>query len=407
MSNEYTNVLRWKRGFRGNRAFTLVELLVVIAIIGMLIALLLPAVQAAREAARRMQCTNHLKQIGLALHNYHDSKGTFPAQRQAFGVRGTDGKIGDEVNRNDERWAIAARVMILPFIEQAQAWDALMSYDMKVTAAAHIYPYGLVPGEALANASFPTFACPSDGLAQGRGTWTNGGVVYQGPKASYRSSFGDGMWDCSHTYDIGGGIVNQPRTYARGMFAALHYKDIAFASDGTSNTVGFSERCVTNGDGSDRNVRSAVWQSTGWDDPAINTPLPALCQTMSVSPNDRQTLVSAASPWGGVVFSDGRAVYSGFHTVLPPNAPTCQWAYAGEGGWGLFTASSRHSGGVNAMFMDGAVRFISETINTGDLNGIQGGHHEGTGAHAINPGPSNYGVWGALGTPQGGESASL
>src|SRR5882724_1795463 len=88
------------------RAFTLVELLVVIAIIGVLVALLLPAVQAAREAARRMQCTNHLRQLSLSLHNFHDINGTFPKQVSPGGVTGVS-------------WLVS----VLPYLEQKSLFD--------------------------------------------------------------------------------------------------------------------------------------------------------------------------------------------------------------------------------------------------------------------------------------------
>src|SRR3954451_2672849 len=99
------------------RGFTLIELLVVIAIIGVLIALLLPAVQAAREAARRSQCTNNLKQIGIALHNYHDGTGSLPWGHGPFGW-------------ND--WS--ASVMLLPFIEQKQIYDAI-NFNANISGA--------------------------------------------------------------------------------------------------------------------------------------------------------------------------------------------------------------------------------------------------------------------------------
>ncbi len=116
-----------------SRGFTLVELLVVIAIIGILIALLLPAVQAAREAAKRMQCMNHLKQWGLALHNYHDAYKTFPQGSWGTGNR------------------LAFQVMLLPYLEQGALYE---QFDLGLY-------YGNAPNQALMLESTPVHFCPS------------------------------------------------------------------------------------------------------------------------------------------------------------------------------------------------------------------------------------------------------
>jgi hypothetical protein len=135
---------------------------------------------------------------------------------------------------------------------------------------------------------------------------------------------------------------------------------------------------------------------------------PSHCLRLGYDATDRGLVrVGTASPaviWGGHIFADGRSINTGFTTILPPNAPTCGYNAGGGGvGWGAFSPTSNHSGGVNAVSMDGAVRFVSDTINTGDLNGLQGGENSTN----ANDGPSNFGVWGALGTPSAGESASL
>src|SRR5271170_5845017 len=104
---------------RSHRAFTLIELLVVIAIIAVLIALLLPAVQAAREAARRSQCVNNLKQLGLAMHNYHNTLGTFPIG--SMGVRSINGYVLGTPTNNRRTWSF----MILPYLEQSSMFQAI------------------------------------------------------------------------------------------------------------------------------------------------------------------------------------------------------------------------------------------------------------------------------------------
>jgi prepilin-type processing-associated H-X9-DG protein len=199
------------------------------------------------------------------------------------------------------------------------------------------------------------------------------------------------------------------------MFTALHLKDMGYITDGTSNTIGFSERCVTSqqgqpagaiGPATDFSVRSGTWStSTAY---VGSSPRPAVCLNDAPDPRDRNTLHTPFAAWSGQLFGDGRPGNSGFNTVLPPNSPSCLHNGTGGGGnWGITSASSFHAGGVNGVFMDGSVRFIPSTINTGDLNAVQGGYHAGAGTHPVQSGRSNYGVWGALGTPQGGESVSL
>jgi prepilin-type N-terminal cleavage/methylation domain-containing protein len=365
--------------------FTLVELLVVIAIIGVLIALLLPAVQAAREAARRMQCTNNLKQYLLALHNYHDTHLAFPAGRG--GPASSNASNSDpETNRN-HHWA--ATLYCLPFIEQQAR------YDLFVTACSANNGRGVppwyssgTPAGASGAASFielmkfpgiKTYLCPSDGDASRAGyndaEWGSG--TCQNAQKSYRTCVGDRL---NNNYSVLGGRD------MRGMFSAMTWRIIADCRDGTSNTIFLSERCVINGRG-DKRVISAVIEGVGGSGWSGN---PSKCNSWQ---SNGELTVTPFGSESSFIF-DGRTAYGSFTTILPPNAPSCVSAETYYG-WGIISPSSYHKGGIQGAMGDGSVRFISETIDTGTI----------TSANAT--GASLHGIWGALGTYDGGESKSF
>jgi prepilin-type N-terminal cleavage/methylation domain-containing protein len=212
--------------WRSRTGFTLVELLVVIAIIGILIALLLPAVQAAREAARRMHCSNNLKQIGVALHAYHSAVGTFPPGGITIGpCCSTPSKTN---------WAIA----ILPYLEQGEVYDR---YDQSAYNEALVNQY-------VREARMPPYACPSemetdklDRPDSGPGS----GVLYR--RGSYRcmegKSDGTGWWDSSeNNSELPGGF---PKSW-RGVLHTvgtngLKCESIDDVVDGTSHTLAVGE----------------------------------------------------------------------------------------------------------------------------------------------------------------------
>ena len=222
-------------------AFTLVELLVVIAIIGMLIALLLPAVQAAREAARRMQCSNHLKQVTLAVHNYHDTRGELPNEGGIeYSCKAPP--AGQNPNTGEKEWSLHAR--ILPFIEQVALYSQC-NFDHGYNAAGHYNNAGPVR-----DAKISTFLCPSS-----RQTTDND------PAVSTPSSI-----QTVHYYGNAGAVQSVPDSttspreqYPRlndntswaenpvnGVFVTTGPNSgpigLGAISDGTSNTIAFGER---------------------------------------------------------------------------------------------------------------------------------------------------------------------
>jgi prepilin-type N-terminal cleavage/methylation domain-containing protein/prepilin-type processing-associated H-X9-DG protein len=357
---------------QGRFGFTLVELLVVIAIIGVLVALLLPAVQSAREAARRTQCSNGLKQLGLASQNYHDIYRVFPARRggSTFGDIASD---PSRIRANYDR--LSAFIALLPFMEQKPLADQISSGG---TMSGNNYPPG-GPAAWHSGASYkpwgtqvPMLLCPSGNVNKTRGNFG---------KNSYAFSLGDLI--LTH---------NSATAVARGIFGgSLRPVGLQNITDGSSNTIAMSERSwgndlgVVNASGQD--IRTVTVMSVS----SVNTN-PGSCYAR-VSGN--KVLTGQVKGKFGALWSDGQAERVGFNTVLPPNAPSCVNDSNGnaDSNGGLLTASSYHPGGVNAVFADGSIHFINQNINTGNKA-----------APPATPGSeSPYGVWGALGTIDGGE----
>ncbi|MDR1491950.1 MAG: DUF1559 domain-containing protein [Planctomycetaceae bacterium] len=354
--------------------FTLVELLVVIAIIGVLIALLLPAVQAAREAARRMQCSNNLKQMALAMFNYEDSHKAFP---------GTNGRPAA-----NEWQALSAYVITLPFFEQQARYEQIMS----------VHPGFKQRHEAYGNC--PGFSCPSDGNAKGIGPFN------QHQTCNYVLNWGDSI---HFAREHGGAWPNSTFTDStRGVFGQrMRFCTLGAITDGTSNTIALSETGVIDQAGS-RSPKAGGLVIAGNG----NTDSPQQCLTKAFGTSgDRTQYVSASSvrtttmdgnppadnaAYRGCTFVWHETIATGFITAMPPNGPHCLIDNDNGRFHAMVNASSYHTGGVNAVYCDGSVHFISDTIQT-DLSAVRS---------TTLSGRSPYGVWGALGTISGGESVA-
>ncbi len=360
--------------FVSRLGFTLVELLVVIAIIGILIALLLPAVQAAREAARRTQCTNNLKQLGLALHNYHDTYKKFPGLGQ-----GTSNPWAPDRCNLLHMSGVA---VMLPFMEQTPLYDQVSSPQINPP-----YPaWGPVPWWGWNFQPFlqkvPGLLCPSD-------TTDISGSYQPFGNTNYNFCVGDQITN-TVWWDIGQGSGSLK---PRGLFGRNSFHKMADITDGTSNTIAMSEETVSPApdnyqihgnyvenasvDGTNPSGNCLIYKGTG------------------------TTIASTAPGIGeirGVAWCWGTMVGSGFNTVLPPNSVGCTSGGSEWGGNNIFPPDSYHPGGVNALLADGSTRFISETIDTGDLTLPE--------ANSTGVTYSPYGVWGALGSKAGGEPSS-
>jgi type II secretory pathway pseudopilin PulG len=344
----------------------LVELLVVIAIIGILIALLLPAVQAAREAARRSQCVNNLKQLALACHNYADKYNVLPPGEIGTGIMwGGTGTLTN-VERHST-W-----VMTLPYYEQQALYTQISA---PLTVGATVYPaWG--PDPSSDSPAYPPYlvqvaalVCPSDGSILNKAA-TNAG------RNNYRTSVGDSIF---RGYARDG---NPPR----GIFGLRGGVSFAAIRDGSANTIMLSERVF----GADaRQIKEGYGLAAGLaPDTALS---PASCLA-TVDPNAPTQYQGTVYNWSGRRWASGIPQYTRFNTVLPPNSPSCN-----DSGWNernaVISATSYHPGGVNVARADASVSFISETIESGDPT-----------LYEVTAGISPFGVWGALGSRAGGES---
>ncbi len=291
-------------------AFTLIELLVVIAIIATLVAILLPAVQQAREAARRSTCKNNLKQLALAMHNYHDVNNTLPL----FGI---DRDSGDTFS-----WY----ARILPYIEQSALYDTL-----NFSARPNSCDAQSLPNRPFRTALIPTMMCPSENSVVGEQNDT--GNCWQTRRLSYSANMGNSNigqenpnnWDGVWTYNFEGA-----------PFKMGQCKRFADITDGLSNTLLIAEVPI--------NQNSNGWQG-GYATPILAA---GAGFTTYLSPNTTASIDSGRQCWGANDdFSGRKLLCHKFNT----------WQSA------TFASMSLHQGGVQTALCDGSVRFVSENID--------------------------------------------
>ncbi|MEK6261316.1 MAG: DUF1559 domain-containing protein [Planctomycetota bacterium] len=362
------------------RGFTLIELLVVIAIIAVLIALLLPAVQQARESARRTQCKNNLKQVGLALHNYHDVYGVF-VYRKGGSTPGVPNAARFDGNY-ERRSGIVA---LLPYLDQSALFQTIDQGDP--TMVNPIPPGGPAPWFAWSGWTLraQVLRCPSDpAILIVGGTNTIPAYGRTSGNNNYAFSMGD--------------IVNGNRdaTQSNGLFCLRTCYGLRDIPDGASNTIALSERwCVNPNFGLNGKANPDIREGTLTSIAAITTnPGACLAAAAAITSGTRYTTWSAVKGRFSSLWPDGQAEINGFTTILSPNSPSCIDNADGnaDGPSTVLSASSHHTGGVHVLLADGAVRFVSNNIDTGNL-GV---------ANTLG-GTSPYGVWGALGTRIGGD----
>lgn len=297
--------------------FTLVELLVVITIIGILISLLLPAVQAAREAARKMQCSNNIKQISLGMLNYESQYKCFPPGHLETG---TDGP--------SYRHQFSFAAFLLPFIEQQNVYDMIDwkyaptdSQNSKNNTAGAIW--------------IATFICPSDPIIRGDAAYApTNYLANQGVKCECRLNCAD-----SNT--------------CTGVFGHNTFMPVSAIKDGLSNTLCVSETLKSDGDASSRDDNYIFAKNSSFTADDIGA-----CQAVAPGQSDR------ACRW-----IDGKTFCNMFNASRAPNDPRVD-CLAPANGCSNFAARSAHPGGVNASTLDGSVHYLSDSIDVSVMQAL-------------------------------------
>jgi prepilin-type N-terminal cleavage/methylation domain-containing protein/prepilin-type processing-associated H-X9-DG protein len=303
---------------KSRSGFTLIELLVVIAIIAVLIALLLPAVQSAREAARRSQCVNYLKQIGLALHNYHDVQGSFPIGK---GLNVATGSTND----------FSHQARLLPYMEQTTISNS-MNFSLNSSHASN--------ATALVT-SVNVFLCPSDAAEQLPVGWAG---------INYRTNCGTSIVNSYGTQDTSG--VNATMPPPNGLLFTDYTVRISSVVDGTSNTAAFSEHVKGDFSNTISTELSDTYRPGTY--PASADEAYQMCLAVNILDLTKQGNSNVGAPW----MSDGHTSTRYYHGS-PPNSRSCMFPPSRIS----TTANSRHPGGVNVTLADGSVRFVKSSVS--------------------------------------------
>jgi prepilin-type N-terminal cleavage/methylation domain-containing protein/prepilin-type processing-associated H-X9-DG protein len=298
------------------RGFTLIELIVVIGIITILIALLLPAVQAARESARRMRCLSNLRQLGLALHNYDATFGGFPPAWLPSDI--PTGKAGPQ-----PVFYPSTQLLLLPMLEQVELANSINRSIPMLSM-----PDLEGANRTAARTKVAAFVCPSDPVS----VTTPLGAI------NYRVNLGE----C---------IVCDDGDH--GAFSKIGTLSIASFTDGTSNTIAFAEKSVGSLVGF---VPSRDWLEVIKYGPTTGDGWATICSN--------QADISKGNRDAGKTWMIAGGVYTQFYTATGPNSriPDCGTEFYNKGS-GAYAARSYHPGGVNGALADGSARWFSSSID--------------------------------------------
>lgn len=374
-------------------AFTMVELFVVIVILVLLVALLLPATNTSRTPAHRAQCVNNLKQLGLALHNYHTAYESFPHMRCGTGTSAAEAAdpLTPTILANSNGDQLSGFVSLLPYLEQNALYVKIVNGHGNPATP----PWGPTPDPA-AKPVWDHYAVQVTQLlctADEAGRRNQPG---QYGRSNYVFCLGDSISNNDWVVPdpvTGDGNFKPPR----GMFGWHTGTRIADVKDGISNTVAMSERAIAQ---DPNRIKGSTIPATVDENYA-----PATCAAYA---GVGGLLTTTGASVTGLCWANGHACFVGFTTCLPPNAPSCGLTkvpagYAKGGSGGIYSVSSYHPGGVNCLMGDGSVRFVSDSVDAGDPKLTEAAPTADAPNGQTSTSPSRWGTWGALGSKAASE----
>lgn len=392
----------------------MIEVFFVVLLVGLLISLLLPAVTAARETARRASCANHFIQIAMATHGYHNAFEQFPVQ-----LSGTDGSV---IPGNDNDMRLSALVGLLPFLdrqvlaEQIQSpldssFNSPMGYwlggqmaDEQAGATSQKPDVWVAGGPSPIESSYgPWFSevsllrCPSDPGIGGFG------------RTNYAMCIGDAMIagntgpmkDVNGKFKIDDTLAKQTLASMRGIFVPRQVTRFSDVTDGLSNTIMMGEIVTDLGDNDTRSHPAGASAMKLRDNPNLaqteqlyDVTRPRYWDSRALPP--KITLIPSARR--GLRWSDGMPLYTSVTTILPPNRELVISADSDDA-WCQAPPSSQHLGGAHVVFGDAMLRFVSDTVDAGLASqpSVYVGSRNEPGSESV------YGVWGAMGSRASGE----
>ncbi len=366
-----------------SRGFTLIELLVVIAIIGVLVGLLLPAVQQAREAARRSSCTNKLKQMQLAMLNYESTNQKFPAQGCSPEIR----QIHPNA-KTSRRWGFIPS--LLPYLEQLPLHTALITL---IETNGNAKPWSQdTAHRGVTRTELTEILCPSD-----PNTSRTSGPSQTPGRTSYRICRGDKRLEANEARKRGVGVTGYKRKVGLGGIGNAQIEDLTLIvpqsvkmkdiTDGTSNTISLGEARISIKSGDSRGGGYGIGAGSNGGNAA-----PSVCAALVGTDGKYTSYTTNGSQAPGVRWADSEEGFTSFFTFAAPNYPRCG---TGNENWACLPPSSYHPGGAVMAHVDGSVKFYNDNINAGDPTAR--GKNKGW------TGQSERGVFGALGSINGGE----